>query len=211
MTLDEIGLAARAGRAVRPRRLVAAAGRRAAGDSPIARTRPRHADGSTTAASPPRTFSTPTPRRTWPGCCASTARSASPAGSRPPSYVSAVGRIHLVGATRRARPRRYPRSRPSLGRQSRPNAPFRRCASRSTASSTLWPGRCRPPSRPWPCTGALSCFVPVTRGPAGQAVVRGRRRPAMFRSTFRSCRRMRTAATLADSGRGGAGRAGDRG
>ena len=79
--LAELGLAAGRRRAVRPRRVVAAARRGRARLLLRPRRRPRHADGPDAPGRPPPTCSTPTRCPSWPGCCASTARSGSPAGS----------------------------------------------------------------------------------------------------------------------------------
>ena len=87
--LADLGLDRVAGRAVRPRGLVAAAGRGATAASPTPRTRRWTCGWTRPAASPPPRSSTPTPRRTWPGCCGCTARSASPPGSPTRSCASA--------------------------------------------------------------------------------------------------------------------------
>ena len=78
-----------AGRAVRPGRLLAPA-RPSRPRVQLLRRRPAgHADGPERPRAPPPTSSTPTPRRTSPASCGSTARSASPPGSPRPSTASA--------------------------------------------------------------------------------------------------------------------------
>ena len=129
--LARLGQPQRAGRPVRPRGVLAAAGRprprlrlllgRAAG----------HADGPDRAADrrgrrqhllrPPG----------WPRCCASTARSGSPAGS--PTRVvreRVAGPAHLDHAAERDRPGLDPGARPGGTAATRPSAPSRRCGSR---------------------------------------------------------------------------------
>ena len=79
--LAGLGLAARARRAVRPRRLVAAA-RRARARIRLRPGRPAgHADGPDRRASPPPRSLNTYPPATSPASCASTARSGSPGGS----------------------------------------------------------------------------------------------------------------------------------
>ena len=55
------------------------------------------------------------------------------------------GAVHRSGAARRAGPRRDPGGRPGAPAATRPSAPSRRCASRSTTSCRCCAGRCRPP------------------------------------------------------------------
>ena len=63
----------------------------------------RHADGRHRRARPPRTCSTSTPSRSWPGSCSSTARSSSPAGSREAVVREREqGAVHDLGPARRA-------------------------------------------------------------------------------------------------------------
>ncbi len=80
--------------------------------------------------------------RSWPGCCASTARSGSPAGSPPRS--PAGGRRRRCGAAASwssCSTRRCPR-RPGAPAATRPSGRSRRCGSRSTASWTRCGRRC---------------------------------------------------------------------
>ena len=104
--------------------------------SPTPRTRRWTCGWTRAGASPPPTSSTPTRPPSWPGCSRSTARSGSPAGSPTRSSASGTG-------SRSPAPPGWPswcarRSRPPPGAPAgtRPSAPSRRCASRSTASST---------------------------------------------------------------------------
>ncbi len=75
--------------AVRPRRLVDAAGPRRAWLLLLVGCAAGHADGPGLRPDRRRRSSTPTTRGRWPGCCASSARSGSPAGSPPTSCGAA--------------------------------------------------------------------------------------------------------------------------
>ena len=106
---------------------------------------------------PRRRWSTPTTRRAWPGSCGGTARSASP--GRSPRRSSGSGR-----ARRSPRPRGWrswssgrSRRRPGVPAATRPSARSRRCASRSTASSTRCPPGYRRRWTGWPSVGGRWC------------------------------------------------------
>ncbi|CAA9417136.1 MAG: 16S rRNA (cytosine(1402)-N(4))-methyltransferase, partial [uncultured Pseudonocardia sp.] len=134
--------------------------------SPTRRTRTWTCGWTRPPASPPRRCSTPTRCRCWPGCCASTARSASPCAS--PRRWPGGGRPRRSPAARSWSSCSTPRCRRRRGGRAgtRGSAPSRRCASRSTASSTRCAPRCR---RRWTCSPPVagwSCW-PTSRWRTG--------------------------------------------
>ena len=138
-----------AGRAVRPRRLLAAARRGRARLRLRAGRAAGHADGPDGAASPPPTsLNTYPARATWPASCATTARSGSPAriadavvrerGSEPFTDQRAAGRRSCATSI----PAATPAHRRQPGQAHVPGAAHRgQRRARGPASA-----RCRPPS-----------------------------------------------------------------
>ena len=129
-------LAARRRGPVRPRRLLDAARRAPSAASPTPRTRRSTCGWTRPPARPPPTSSTPTPRPSWPGSCASTARRSSPGGSPTRIVRERETEPFTTSArARRAAVRTRSRRPPGVPAATRPSAPSRRCASRSTTSS----------------------------------------------------------------------------
>ena len=141
-------------RAVRPRRVVAAA-RPGRAWLQLPQRRPaRHAHGPHAAGSPPPTSSTATTRPSSPASSATTATSASPAAS--PGRSSPPDRSRRPPSSPRSCHGGDPGGELGARAATRPSARSRRCASRSTASSTQLPARstrrstrpCRPGASP---------------------------------------------------------------
>ena len=186
--LAGLGLAARAGRAVRPRRLVAAARRGRPRLRLRART-PRWTCGWTRPAGITAADVAQHLRRaaSSPASCASTARSGSPGGSPTRSSASATRArsrtsARLVELVRRRDPGGRPAHRRQPGQAHLPGAAHRG----QRASSPRWSGRCPPRSTRSRSAAASSC-CPTTRSRTGSSSAPSRRaRAARRRRTCRS-------------------------
>ena len=183
-----LGLGTVARRPLRPRGLLAAARRGGPRLRLPARRAARHADGPVGRASPRPTSSTPTTHGDLARILRDVRRGAVRRARSPrPSSASATQEpFSTSGTAGRAAPLgRSPRRR-SAAAGTRPSAPSRRCASRSTPS---WPpgsraaGGDRRPRRRRPDRGAQ---LPLAGGPDHQAGARRRRRIAAPRPGCRS-------------------------